>query len=248
MYLEERQNAIAQLIDSKGRVTVSELAVRFDVTEDCIRKDLRQLAANGRCRKVYGGATRIETTVNRIVAERVSSNHEGKVTIAQKAYGLIQPKQTIYLDISSSAIVLAQVIAAGSLACTVVSNSIDVMREVSKNPAVRAICPGGSFNAEYNGFIGALAASSLEAHRFDICFMGAVGVDAENGDVLTLDIEDAAPKQAALRNSEKCVLLCGAEKVGHSGAYRYATLEDFDMLISDEELTALPSSHLVVAY
>lgn len=236
MYLEERQNAIAQLIDTAGSVTVTDLAVRFEVTEDCIRKDLRQLAAQGRCRKVYGGATRVETAVNRIVAERVTSNLEGKTTIAAKAFKLIKPKQTIYLDISSSAIVLAQSIAAGTLPCSVVSNSIDVLREVSKNPAVRAICPGGSFNAEYNGFIGALAASSLETHRFDICFMGAVGVDMDSSDVLTLDIEDAAPKQTALRNSETCVLLCGAEKIGHSGAYAYAKLDDFDTVICDNEM------------
>lgn len=73
MFLEERQNQIVSLLEREGRVSVSDLAERFSVTEDCIRKDLRHLVADGRCRRVYGGATRIEPEVNRRIVSRVDT-------------------------------------------------------------------------------------------------------------------------------------------------------------------------------
>ena len=61
MFLRERQDKIVSLVNAEGRVTVTALAERFDVTEDCIRKDLRQLEAAGALRKVYGGAVSVSS-------------------------------------------------------------------------------------------------------------------------------------------------------------------------------------------
>lgn len=234
MFLEARQEAIARLIERKGHVTVSALAEKFDVTEDCIRKDLRRLVAEGRCRKVYGGATRIDPEVNRVVAERVDLLRPEKQAIAAKAFAMLKPRQTVYLDFSSSNILLAQLVGAGDLSLTVVSSSVDVLRAASSGTNVRTFCPGGSYDAEYNGFVGNLAASALDPYRFDAAFMGAVGIEAEAGDVLTLDMEDVPAKQAAMARAEVNVLLCDTDKLGHAGTYRYATLDDFDLAICDE--------------
>lgn len=121
MYSSERQEEIAHIIDVEGRVTVAELSKRFAVTSDCIRKDLRQLVAQGRCRKVYGGAVRIEGEVNRNIAERVDTLRPEKQAIAAKALELIRPRQTIYLDFSSINILLGEMIAASRMSLTVVS-------------------------------------------------------------------------------------------------------------------------------
>lgn len=235
MYSSERQEEIAHIIDVEGRVTVAELSKRFAVTSDCIRKDLRQLVAQGRCRKVYGGATRIEGEVNRNIAECVDTLRPEKQAIAAKALELIRPRQTIYLDFSSINILLGEMIAASRMSLTVVSNSVDVMRAVCRGGSARAFCPGGTYSVEYNGFIGPLAAHALDAYRFDAAFMGAVGVDAQDGDVLTLDLDDVPAKQAALERASQSVLLCGTDKLGRSGTYRYASLDDFDIAICDED-------------
>ena len=229
MFLEARQEVIARLIEQEGHVTVSTLAEKFDVTEDCIRKDLRRLVAEGRCRKVYGGATRVDPEVNRVVAERVDLLRPEKQAIAAKAFAMLKPRQTVYLDFSSSNILLAQLVGAGDLSLTVVSSSVDVLRAASSGTNVRTFCPGGSYDAEYNGFVGNLAASALDA-----AFMGAVGIEAEAGDVLTLDMEDVPAKQAAMARAEVNVLLCDTDKLGHAGTYRYATLDDFDLAICDD--------------
>lgn len=235
MYSDERQNEIARLIEREGRVTVSELSQMFDVTDDCIRKDLRRLVAQGRCRKVYGGATRVEPEVNRNVAERVETLRPEKQAIAEKALELIRPRQTVYLDFSSINILLAELVGKSGMKLTVVSNSVDVLRAACTSVAVRGICPGGTYSVEYNGFVGPLAAHALDAYRFDAAFMGTVGIGEDNDDVLTLDLDDVPAKQAALARAERCVLVSSSDKLGRSGTYRYATLDDFDLAICDED-------------
>ena len=61
MFLRERQDKIVSLVNAEGRVTVTALAERFDVTEDCIRKDLKALYDQGLVRRVYGGAMSVDT-------------------------------------------------------------------------------------------------------------------------------------------------------------------------------------------
>ena len=234
MFAEERQAQIVSLLEREGRVSVPDLAERFGVTEDCVRKDLRRLVAEGRCRRVYGGATLPEPEVDRHVPARVDTSRPEKQSVAAKALELIGDRQTVFLDASSTNILLARLVATADLTCTVVTNSVDVAREVSANPRVGAVCPGGTFNAEYNGFIGAMTASVLQGFRFDLALMGAVGVDPETGDVLTLDLDDGAVKRVVLANSARRALMCTADKLGHSGTFRYATVDDFDVVVSDD--------------
>lgn len=234
MYSSERQEEIAHIIDVEGRVTVAELSKRFAVTSDCIRKDLRQLVAQGRCRKVYGGAVRIEGEVNRNIAERVDTLRPEKQAIAAKALELIRPRQTIYLDFSSINILLGEMIAASRMSLTVVSNSLTSCAR-SAAAARRGLLPRRHVQRGVQRFIGRSRAHALDAYRFDAAFMGAVGVDAQDGDVLTLDLDDVPAKQAALERASQSVLLCGTDKLGRSGTYRYASLDDFDIAICDED-------------
>lgn len=98
MFPDERRATIARLIDETGRVTVSELARRFGVTEDLMRRDLKQLAEEGRCQKVYGGATRVENVRERPMSARIDQHADEKLAIARKALPLVGPGQTVYLD------------------------------------------------------------------------------------------------------------------------------------------------------
>lgn len=234
MFVEERQNQIVALLEREGRVSVSDLAERFSVTEDCIRKDLRHLVADGRCRRVYGGATRIEPEVNRRILGRVDTFRTEKQVVATKALELIGEHQTVFLDASSTNILLARLIANADIPCMIVTNSVDVAHEAAPNPRVNVICPGGSFNSDYNGFIGAMTASILTGFRFDVGFLGAVGIDPVSGDVLTLNLDDGPVKRVVLQNSDKRILLCTVDKLGHSGSFRYATLDDFDLVLADD--------------
>ena len=235
MFQEERQQQICALIDQRGRVTVSDLAARFEVTEDCIRKDLKQLAADGKCRKVYGGATRIEKSAGRTVGERLALFQPEKQAIALKAVELIKPGQTLYLDISTTTLHVARLIAQSEMALTVVSPMVDVLTAVGANPNVTAICPGGTMRPDLNGFVGAVAIEALDPYRFDAAFLGAYSIDVDTHAVATFDAEDGLLKRCAIERAAQCYLLSESRKFEAFGTYRFASLSDFDALICDDQ-------------
>lgn len=235
MFQEERHQQICALIEQRGRVTVSDLASRFEVTEDCIRKDLKLLAAEGRCRKVYGGATRIERSGGRTVGERLNLFQPEKQAIALKAIELVKPNQTLYLDISTTALHLARLLAQGDMPLTVISPMVDILTTMGSNPNVTAICPGGTMQPDLNGFVGALAIDALDPHRFDIAFLGAYSIDVDTHAVATFDAEDGLLKRAAIERAGQSYLLCESRKFEAFGTYRFASLSDFDALVCDDQ-------------
>lgn len=246
MFLEERQREIVALIEKHGRVRVADLAERFEVTEDCIRKDLKQLSAEGKCRKVYGGATRIEDAAIRSVGDRINLYQPEKQAIAHKAIELIKPQQTVYLDVSTTNLCLARLVAQSDLACTIVSPMIDIMVELARDPHITAICPGGIMRADLNGFAGTLAVDAIARFRFDVAFIGAYSIDVESQEVATFEAEDGLLKHAAIKRSGQSYLVCESRKFEAFGTYRFAELSDFDALICDdkdaESITALRES------
>ena len=234
MFLEERHAQILETLDRDGRVTVTDLARRFDVTEDCIRKDLKQLCAEGRCRRVYGGATKVERPASRDVSGRLELGSVEKQRIAEKAVEFVRPGQTVFLDISTTNLHLARLLAQRDVPCTVVSPMIDILSVVSGAGNITGICPGGTMHRELNGFVGALAADALSKFRFETAFLGASGIDVETREVITYEPEDGALKSVALARAAHSYLVSEIRKVGAFGTYRFASFDDFDALVCDD--------------
>lgn len=239
MFLKERQAEIARLVEAEGRVTVSGLARRFGVTEDCIRKDLRQLEGEGLLKKVYGGAVGVASALERNVIKRVGAHEAEKRAVAQAAYDLIEPGETIFLDVATTNLSLAELLAAGSKQVCVVSNMMEILRVLSRNPALEVLGTGGSVNPELDGFMGSMTLACLRPLRFDHAFLGGLGVDAETGEVTTYLWDDAMVKQLALANAAHSLLMVDEHKFGASGSYVYATIGDFDGIVTNRELPGL---------
>lgn len=231
MFLEERQQEICALIEQDGRVAVNDLAARFGVTEDCIRKDLKQLSRAGRCNRVYGGATRIEPADDYEVRSRIGAFDAEKQLIAEKAIRLIEPRQTIFLDISTTNLHLARLIGRADIPCTVVSPMVDILAEAAKSSCVEAICPGGTMHLELNGFVGALALEALERFRFDVAFVGAYGIDLDEYQAATFNADDGLLKRAAIERATRSYLVCETRKFNARGNFRFASLDDITALI-----------------
>lgn len=235
MFPEERRAQVARIIDETGRVTVSELARRFGVTEDLMRRDLKQLAEEGRCQKVYGGATRVENVRERPMSARIDQHAGEKLAIARKALPLVGPGQTVYLDMSSTCVQLARLIASSGVECTVVTPMVDVLVALAGAPGVTTLCCGGTMRADLSGLTGSIALDVVGRFRFDAAFMGAYGMDAETGEVSTFDADDGALKAAAMARASQAYLLCESAKFSAFGTYRFASLANFDALVCDAE-------------
>lgn len=240
MFLKERQDAIAELIALEGRVTVGELAERFGVSDDCIRKDLKVLVEEGRARKVYGGAIRPESLADRMIMNRVDVHEAQKRALAQRAYELVEENTTIYLDCSSTNHYLAELLAAGPKSLHVASNMIDVLQVLVGHEQLQVTGIGGTVSGELNGFTGPQTLAMLDPLRFDAAFMGALGVDPRSGDVTTFDADDGMVKRAVLQRSQAAYLLSDSSKVGAWGTFAYASLETFTGIILEPEAQDTP--------
>lgn len=165
MFVEERQMQILEELQQNGKVRVKDLSEKFSVTEDLIRKDLHTLEDAGKLKRIYGGAIVLKKNVHReVAAQRKNVNTESKKHIALKAYSLIKPGTIIFLDISTTSVQLAQLIAQNNLPVTVVSNMLEVV-SVLAHSEVNTIMIGGELDYGRDGMIGTLAYEMLKRFR-----------------------------------------------------------------------------------
>lgn len=228
MFAEERQNAIVSLVNKKGSVRVKELSEKFDVTEDSIRKDLTQLEKRGLLKKTYGGAMKIRINVHDLdVAQRKDKNIDMKQMIAKKAMELIKDGDMVFLDISTANLELAKLLAKSMVRITVVTNMIDVMQVLTMAATVKVIFIGGTFSRGYDGFVGSITIDQIANYRFDIAFVGTVGVDLLDNSVATYMVEDGLTKSAVIEASKKAYMMLETRKFNMDGTYKYAKIESF---------------------
>ena len=235
MFTEERQNAIEKCLREKGKVRVKELSEMFQVTEDCIRKDLKILENAGRLKRTYGGAILSqEHPLERNVVDRRMYNLDKKKVIAAKAFKLIKNNETIFLDVSTTNIELARLIASSGMHVVVVSNMIDILQILAANPSITAIGTGGTMYRSVNGFMGAAAIEVIKQYSFDRAFMGSCGIDMMDHTVTTLGVEDGLTKKAAIESSRHKYAVMEREKFYFNESYKFTQLDALDGIITDE--------------
>ncbi|MCB2294559.1 DeoR/GlpR family DNA-binding transcription regulator [Clostridium algoriphilum] len=245
MFAEERVEEIIKLLNENQKVVVKELSKRFDVTEDCIRKDLKNLEKRGIIKRTYGGGvlSRKFAPHNDILT-RKNINIEGKIKIAEKAYELIKSRETIFLDISSTNILIAEMIAKGNKKLIVITNMIDIIRTFSHCDNVDVIGTGGVFNKEVNGFAGSTAIESILKHKVNRAFIGSCGVNMFDKSVTTYDVEDGNTKKAIITSGKKVYLVMESKKFYYDATYQFANIYDIDAIIVDERPDELICSEL----
>lgn len=254
MFVEERQNMISTILHKDGKVKVKELSEKFKVTEDCIRKDLSILDKQGVLKRVYGGAVKIRINSHNLdVKERKDKNIEIKSEIALKAIKLIKDKDMIFLDISTTNIQLAKLLINTKLNIVVVTNMIDVMLELTAASSIKVIFIGGSFNRGKDGFVGSMANSTISNFKFDIAFIGVVGLDLYDNSVSTYMVDDGITKREIINASSKKYMIIETEKFNMDGTYKYAQVEEFDGIITENKpkdniLNALKKYKLELIY
>ena len=240
MFVEERKEQILAMLDKFGRVKVKELSERFDVTEDCIRKDLASLEKRNLLKRAYGGAVCIRSNPHAIeVNARKYQNVEGKKVIAKKAVDLVQDGDVVFLDASTTNIEVAKLMISEEKKITIVTNMVEVLRVLAKGNMQRVIFIGGELNAERDGFFGCMAIQILSQFKFDVAFFGAAGINVYENEVSTYGVDDGLTKAAAIKASKRTYLLAEANKFNHDGNYKYAAIADFEGMISDTNLSEM---------
>jgi len=238
---EQRQDEILALLQAQRRVSAWELAERFGVSEDSIRRDLRQLALQGRCRRVYGGALPAAAPAGTL-DERRDVAGERKPQLGRLAAALVQPRQTVLIDAGTTNLAIAAALPEHA-GITVVTNAPEVARAAAARAGVEVQLLGGRLDPRAGGAVGAVTLEQLRMIRADLCFPGICGLDIDSG-IWAMDPEEAAVKRAMIACSNATVAVVTAEKLGTQGSWRVGGFEQVDHVVVDALVTPAQAEEL----
>ncbi len=236
MFTEERLEEILDILKIEGKVKVKDLSRKFNVTEDCIRKDLKQLEHAGSLKRTYGGAIQVrESSQVYDIAEREKIDISYKNIIAEKAVELIQDRETIFLDVSTINILIAKTLLKSKKRITVVTNMLDIANVLSRsNNNITVVVAAGVLNKSLNGFIGSATNDFIKKYKFDKSFIGSCGIDAFDKSITTFEIEDGITKATIIQSSKKTFLVMENKKFNVDGNYKFALIDDINAIIADK--------------
>ncbi|MBF4570191.1 DeoR/GlpR transcriptional regulator [Plantibacter sp. VKM Ac-2880] len=235
MLSAQRRTHLLDLLERDGRIVAKEAAASLGVSEDSIRRDLRDLADAGQCIRVYGGALPVPAA-DRPFAERLSLETDSKERVARAAAARIRPGSTVIIDAGTTALALARLLP-DDPTLTVITPSPAVALAVAEHSPARVIMIGGELGRHSMVANGALAAEAIRRLSADACFLGVTGVHPEHG-LTTGELDDAATKRALAERSTEVYVLASEEKLGAVSRYPVLDLDEVTEVIVDPERSA----------
>lgn len=230
MLTSQRKNAILAALKRDGQVLAKQLSESFEVSEDTIRRDLRELAGEGLLQRVHGGALPASPATADF-AHRRPIESLTKRAVGAAAAGMIADGQVVIIDGGTTAIELVRQLRR-DLVATVVTHSPNVAVELVDYPRIEVIILGGRLFKHSIVTVGAAAMEALAPIRADIYFMGVTGVHATAG-LSTGDLEEAYMKRALAAHAAETVVLASADKINAASRYRIGELTLASTMIVD---------------
>ncbi len=240
MLTSQRKQYILTVLRRDGQVVAKQISQELGLSEDTIRRDLRELAQEGLLQRVHGGALPASPAVADF-AGREAILSDSKATIGWAAAQMIKDGQVVMVDGGTTAQQLARQLPPG-LRATIVTHSALIAVELVAHPLVEVILIGGRLFKHSIVSVGAVALEAISHIRADLFFMGVTGVHPEAG-LSTGDLEEAYIKRALCQQAAETFVLASEEKLGAASQYVIAGLSEVSGLIverSVEEERLLP--------
>ncbi|MBE8950741.1 MAG: DeoR/GlpR transcriptional regulator [Quinella sp. 3Q1] len=238
MFSNQRRDQIASLVQQQGQVSVKELADLFNLSEDSIRKDLADLESQGILKRTYGGAISSHKSllINQANQRRLS-HVLAKRNIAQAAANLLRPNRLFFLDISSSAVAIALALQPANYSLKIITNMVDVLAILAKNPQIELYFAGGLINQSRDGFSDVLNLEFMSKFRPDIAFIGASGVDLKKNSLSVRNPAEGVHKARIIELSKETYVMVEGQKFGVEGNYQFSTIDKVSGLITEKKLS-----------
>lgn len=223
---------ILRIVNSRKQVAVTELTTRLSVSEVTVRKDLSLLEELGLLIRTRGGAM-IAEDLDRLrpLHERSSVGLAEKDAIARAAADLVRDGDTVYIDAGTTCRHLARHIADRNI--RVVTNSLEVLVELSDAPEIALFSIGGSLRREAGSFIGPIAIEGLRRFQLHVAFIGTTGVSWD-GVLSSQNVLETEVKRAAIAAASRRILLADTAKFGVEAFSVFARKEDVDLLVTND--------------
>jgi DeoR/GlpR family transcriptional regulator of sugar metabolism len=237
MLTAERRQVILTRLERDGKVVASELVDALGVSEDTIRRDLRELASGGLVQRVHGGALPPAPDGGSF-AQRLHVAPGVKAQLAEAALPLLEGANVVLLDGGTTALELARRLPPDR-ACTVLTNAPPVAAALAAHPRVEVVLIGGRLLKDAQVTVGAEAIDALRQVRADVCVLGICSVHPEVG-VTTTHHDEAHVKRAMVEAAAEVIAIATADKLQTASPWVVAPVEDLTHLVTDagEELTA----------
>ncbi|MEM8902081.1 MAG: DeoR/GlpR family DNA-binding transcription regulator [Actinomycetota bacterium] len=234
LFQGERQRAIVSLTLQDGRVEVAELAERFGVTTETIRRDLSDLQNRRVVRRVHGGAVPWETTAfEPLVSVRAELHAAEKRRLARRAIEELPDAGSIIIDSGSTTGRFAEAIP-DDCGLRVVTNSLMIAQVLATHTDVDVIVLGGKVRKNTLAMVDATAVAAVEPLSVDTLFISCDGMSPAVG-LSTPYREEAALKQAMIRVARRVVALVDHSKIDQDHFVRFAEWNDIDVLVTNTE-------------
>jgi DeoR/GlpR family transcriptional regulator of sugar metabolism len=236
MLVAERRDLLLGRLARDGKLVAKELAREFGVSEDSVRRDLRELAAAGLCERVYGGAVPVSAALAGYGA-RAAVEPESKARIARRAAALISPGDRVILDGGTTTLAVVRALPR-DLDMTVITHSPTIAAALIEHPRIEVFMLGGRVYKHSAVACGAVAAEQASGVRADLFLLGVTGVHPEQG-LTTGDAEEAAMKRTLASRAADTYVLASAEKIGAVSPYTVLALRDVTGIVTDGPATPL---------
>lgn len=236
MLVSERQRKILQQIQAEGSVKTFELVELYGVTNETIRKDLKELERLGRLVRSHGGASRLAPErFDLPLPERTAVNEREKDLIALAAADLLSPRETVFLDASSTVLRLADHLPAIPL--TVVTNAHHIVVSLAGRNDISLVCTGGSYENQSRSYIGSVAEDATKHFVIRTAFLGVDAFDPERG-AMDMNHGHGVLKERLIERVDRVVVLADSSKLGIRSSYSFAEAGQIDILVTDEGASA----------
>ncbi len=229
---DERHRIIRKRLSLGERVLSVEMARELGASEDTIRRDLRELARLGVCRRVYGGALPVSPASDSFKM-RQSQNLGSKVALGQASATIIATDQVIFLDAGTTNLEIARALPNHSK-LTVATNSPAIAMELISRSNIKLVMIGGLVDSDAGAALGARAIRDVQSISIDLSFLGGCAVSDQAG-IRAFIFEDAEFKQALVGASRAVAVAATTEKFGTTAPFHVASSNDLDLLIVEAD-------------
>jgi DeoR/GlpR family transcriptional regulator of sugar metabolism len=223
-----RKNEIESRLQRGVSVNATALAKEFLVSEDAIRRDLRALAAEGKCKRVYGGGLPISPH-GVPLEHRLLNDSKEKRALALAALSLLSEASTVFLDSGSTNLAMAREMP-DDRSLTIATNSISIASALLERKNIKVIVLGGEIERETGAAIGLSAIREAERLSFDLCFLGACAVSMSLG-IGAFQLADAEFKRTLIAKSDRIASLITRDKLETRAPFQVAALAVLDHIV-----------------
>jgi DeoR/GlpR family transcriptional regulator of sugar metabolism len=228
----ERRQAILDALGRDGKVVAARLVRELGVSEDTIRRDLRELAAQGLVQRVHGGALPPAPQPGSF-AHRRETSAPAKAALAEAGAGLLRNARVVLLDGSTTNLELARRLPPDQ-PCTVLTNSPPIAAALAEHPVAEVVMIGGRLDKRAQVTTGAAAVDFIRSVRADACVLGVCALHPEAG-LSTDDLEEAQVKRAMVESAADVIALATADKLRAGSAYLVAPVAELTHLVAEAE-------------